>query len=80
MTDPIEKIIATALTNAGLEYKSDFGGGAVLDFYIPQWDVHIEVKQFHSPRIAKQMARAENVIAIQGRNAAEWFATLLNRS
>jgi hypothetical protein len=79
MTDPIEAIVANALRGAGLDFTTGDGGGnaADLDFYLTGYDVHIEVKQFHSPRIAKQMARAPNVIAIQGRAAAEWFASRL---
>lgn len=80
MNDPIEKIVADALTRAGLQFITDEGGAnsTGLDFYLTGHDIHIEVKQFHSPRIAEQMARAPNVIAIQGRAAAEWFATRLH--
>lgn len=80
MSDPIEKIVAEALTRAGLQFITDEGGANAtgLDFYLTGYDIHIEVKQFHSPRIAKQMARAPNVIAIQGRAAAEWFAARLH--
>ena len=80
-TDPLETEIATALDAAGIRYETDFGGGnpAALDFYLPHLDVYIEVKQFHSPRIAEQMSRAENVIAIQGRQAMALFCELLGQ-
>lgn len=74
LTDPMERIIADALDAANIRYKTGHGGHAPLDFYLIDFDVHIEVKQFHSNRIAEQMSRAPNVIAIQGRAAAEWFA------
>ena len=74
MADPIEKIVADALEAADLVFGESPVG---LDFYLPDYKLHIEVKQFHSDRIAEQMSRAENVIAIQGREAAEWFANLV---
>ena len=37
-------------------------------------------KQFHSDRIAEQMSRAPDVIAIQGRRSAVLFAEILMRS
>lgn len=75
ITDPIEIIVAAALDAAGVRYVTgDQPGGVGLDFYLPDLNLHIEVKQFHSPRIAEQMSRAGNVIAIQGEAAARWFA------
>jgi hypothetical protein len=79
LADPVESIVEIALQSAGYEYVTDFNGGnpTGLDFYLPGYDLHIEVKQFHSPRISEQMSRAPNVIAIQGIEAARWFAGLL---
>lgn len=76
MTDPMEILIRDALTAAGLKFVTDEGGAnpSGLDFYLPDFDLHIEVKQFHSDRIADQMARADNVIVAQGRKAVEWLA------
>lgn len=44
-----------------------------LDFYLPDCDLHIECKQFHSERIAEQMSRAPNVLAVQGIEAARFL-------
>lgn len=44
---------------------------------IPTEDVHIEVKRFHSPRVAEQMARAENVIVAQGEKAVVLLSRLI---
>lgn len=79
--DPMEAIIAQALTAAGLGYTRDMGGGnpSGLDFKLTGNGVEIEVKRFHTSRIADQMARAENVIAIQGEEAVRFFAALLHR-
>lgn len=76
MKDPIEEITANALTAAGVAFEFPENE---LDFYLPEIGIYIEVKQFHSSRIAEQMSRAPNVIAIQGREAALAFAALINK-
>ena len=89
ISDPIEKIVAAGLDAAGIKYRHDsegdssgdsFGATFGLDFYLPDFDVFIEVKQLHSDRIAEQMGRVGDVIAIQGRTAAEFFAKAIQHS
>jgi hypothetical protein len=77
--DPMERMIEDALIAAGIRYQSDFGEGTShhLDFHLPDYDVAIEVKQMHSPRISDQMARAPNVIVAQGRGAVALLAEAL---
>lgn len=81
MEDPMEKIVRDALDREGFSYtEGGKSGGEVnraLDFHLADYGIHIEVKQFHTPRIAEQMSRAPNVIAVQGRDAVEFFAALL---
>lgn len=82
ITDPVEMVVAGALTAAGVPFFHDSeqaGPNGGLDFYLPGFDLHIECKRFHSERIAEQMARFPNVIAIQGMTAAEAFARLVCR-
>jgi hypothetical protein len=78
---PIESIVRSALEREGLAFTEDGKpGGDVncnLDFHLTDYGIHVEVKQFHSDRIAEHMARATNVIAIQGKEAAEFFAAIL---
>jgi hypothetical protein len=78
MNDPLEQLIADALEIAEFGFITDEGGGnpSNLDFRLHN-GVEIEVKRFHTARIAEQMARAENVIAIQGEAAVRFFADLL---
>ncbi len=73
--------MAEALANAGIRFITDYGGSnpSGLDFHLPDDGIDIEVKRFHSPRIADQMARAENVIALQGEAAVRWFCERLQR-
>lgn len=77
--DPMEKLIRDALRAAGIRYReeNDPTNRAKLDFWLPDFGVYIEVKQFHSDRIAKQMASAENVIAVQGLLAVKFLAKLI---
>lgn len=83
MTDPMEDMIRSALDECNITYTEDgkLGGeiNKALDFYLTDFSVHIEVKQFHSPRIANQMARVDNVIVAQGRVAVELLADMLKQ-
>jgi hypothetical protein len=74
--DPMERVVASALDAAGEPWTHGQNG---LDFYLSDRDLYIEVKRMHSPRIADQMARAENVIAVQGLAAVTYFSGLLFR-
>lgn len=78
IADPMERLIADALDYAGIAYATDVGGGnpSGLDFKLDN-GIEIEVKRFHSPRIADQMARAPNVIAVQGKEAVEYLAEMI---
>lgn len=79
MNDPMERLIQDALNVAGHRYLTDEGGHnpTKLDFSLPDLGVEIEVKRFHTPRVAEQMARAENVIVAQGDGAVRFLACLL---
>lgn len=79
--DPLERIIEQALIDAGIRYQTDHGGGTEhrLDFHLPDFDVAIEVKAMHTPRIAEQMSRAKNVIAVQGKAAVNFLADVIRR-
>lgn len=78
----LEQRMAQALDSAGIQYRTDFEGGVpeALDFFLPDFGIHIEVKGGHSPRISKQMARSRNVIAVQGKQAVECLARLFEDS
>lgn len=80
ITDPIERILLKSFIENGIDFISgqiDPETTRNLDFYLPGYDIFIEVKQFHSDRISEQMSRVENVIAIQGRRAAESFVSMI---
>ena len=73
-TDPMERAIADALSGMGIQFEREKDG---LDFYLPGCGIYIEVKQFHSARIAEQMSRADNIIVAQGRKAVELLADMI---
>lgn len=78
-TDPMERLTASALIAAGIEFITDHEpeSPASLDFFLPDSDLHIEVKRFHSERVADQLRRAENVILLQGRASVRFFSSLV---
>lgn len=71
----MEAMLASALAEASIQFTAPHN----LDFHLPDHDVFIEVKQFHSDRIAEQMSRAPNVIAVQGRAAVEWLCEQIRK-
>ncbi|MEM9129933.1 MAG: hypothetical protein AAGA97_09470 [Pseudomonadota bacterium] len=80
ISDPIERIISDALKEADIQYVSENHPDAKsLDFYLTKYHVHIEVKQFHTPRTAKQIERSDDIILVVGRNAASTFAELIKK-
>jgi hypothetical protein len=80
-SDELEKQIADALDIAGIEYLHESEDkGLDLDFYLPYFDVYIEVKKFHADRISRQMATKNNVIAVQGRKSVELLINILKHT
>jgi hypothetical protein len=78
--DHLEAMVAAALTDNGIEFihesqNKDQG----LDFFLPLFDVYIEIKQYHSERISRQMASQNNVIALQGTKAVNFFIEVLKK-
>jgi len=75
-TDPMERLVERALQRAGILYEPDRDGRnpVGLDFYLPDHDVHIEVKRMHTGRVAEQMSRAPNVIVAQGEAGVRFLA------
>lgn len=77
--DPVEVEVRSALAIRGVDFVEEEDPRAKnLDFYLPDYDLHIEVKQFHSDRSNEQLRRASNIILIQGMEAARTFTYLLN--
>lgn len=76
ISDYLEQTIADRLTELGILFIHDSQGGTKgLDFYLPNHDIYIEVKQFSAPRSKEQLERADNIILIQGVKALDFFTT-----
>lgn len=72
----LELEIEQALIDAGIKFKCE----QRLDFFLPDFNVYVEVKKFHSDRSASQLASQDNVILVQGRLAVKLFCSLLKRN
>lgn len=78
VTDDYEKIIEDALIYVGLDYRTESPETNNLDFYIPQFNVYIEVKTMHTERVYKQMDRVHECIMVQGKQACELLASMIS--
>jgi hypothetical protein len=79
--DHLEKKVAEALDEVGIEFVHESESKEQgLDFYLPFFDVFIEIKQFHTDRISRQMSSKDNVIAAQGSKSVNLLVTMLLRS
>lgn len=76
INDPVERVVANGLDKSGIRYIHSAPHPA-LDFYLPDLNLHIECKRFSTHRIAEQMSRFDQVIAVQGLEAAIQFAKWL---
>ena len=74
--DHLEAEIGALLTERGIRFIHE-SQGAALDFYLPDYDIYLEVKQFYSERVIKQLALHDNVILIQGRRSIAVVRALL---
>lgn len=79
MDDPLEQLMQDGLNAAKIKYirdgtKGQHGVTKHLDFYLPEYDVYIEVCAYHTPRKVEQCSRADNVILLQGKKAVKLFA------
>lgn len=78
-SDHLEKALADFLNSKGICFVHESQNKAQgLDFYLPAFDIYIEIKQYHSERIAKQLATQDEVILIQGKKALDFFINKLN--
>ena len=78
--DHLELAVAEMLLDLKINFIHESqNNGSNLDFYLPDFDVFIEVKQFHADRVNKQLASKENVILIQGKKSIEMLNKLLSK-
>lgn len=79
-TDPLEIALIKAFTAKEIDFvheSQDAEQTNALDFFLPKYNVFIEVCRFYSPRKIKQMERQDNVILIQGLEGVMAFVKLI---
>ena len=78
-SDHLELAVAEMLLDLKINFIHESqNNGSNLDFSLPDFDVFIEVKQYHADRVNKQLASQENVILIQGKKSIEMLKKLLS--
>ncbi len=76
--DPIERIVADALDAADIAYTHESESIIQnIDFALVDGPL-IECKQFATDRTSAQIKPHPDIIVIQGREAALWFAAAIN--
>ncbi len=79
ISDDLELRIAAALDKRSITFIHESEGmGFHLDFYLPDLDIYIEVKKFHTDRVISQLVTQENVVLIQGRKSVEFLEKILD--
>ena len=79
--DPLEIAVAEILDKAGIRYIHESqNNGSRLDFYLPDHDLYIEVKKYHTPRVDSQLATKDNIILIQGANGVRFLRETICRA
>ncbi|CAB4218679.1 hypothetical protein UFOVP1605_41 [uncultured Caudovirales phage] len=73
----LEQSLADSLTEVGISFIHESQRKQRLDFYLPDFDIWIEVKKFDSERTGEQIKSQENVVLIQGKKAMEFFIGVL---
>lgn len=82
MTCPLEKKMVALLTKHAIDFRRpdrDKDDPTTLDFFLPDFALYVEVKQFHSPRISDQLAKVPqrtSAIVLMGPTAVEDFERL----
>jgi len=76
-SDELEKQVGEALSASKIKFERK---GQRLDFFLPQYDVYIEVKKYHSERANAQLATQENIILVQGKKAVKMFCEQILKS
>ncbi len=77
--DNLERMVGVCLSENGIKFihESEPHQDQILDFYLPEYKIHIEVKRYYSERILKQLVDRENVILLQGIQAVYAFVRLI---
>lgn len=81
MTCPLEKQMETLLLKHDIAFTRPEKAGRNLDFYLTNYGLAVEIKQFHSDRVNKQIKDSgfPTVMVLIGRESVNVLAELLAR-
>ena len=71
--DELERYIGETLFEAGIRFERP----ERLDFFLPDNNVFLEIKRFHSERSSDQLHSQDNIILIQGKESVLFFCNIL---
>lgn len=78
ITDDLELRVIDVLNRKQVEFIHESkGNNQRLDFYLPDYDVYIEVKKFHTDRVLDQLNSQNNIILIQGEKSIRFIENIL---
>jgi hypothetical protein len=76
--DELEEQVAVILDKKGINYIHESENKSqILDFYLPDYDIFIEVKRFYTERVVRQLDSQENIIFIQGIKSINFLKKIL---
>lgn len=79
LPDPMEIGVSKILDEAEIKWRRDDARSG-LDFFLIDYNVYVEVKLYHTARIAEQMSRKPNVIVVQGKGSLIALAKILGKN
>ena len=80
ITDNLELRIADLLNSKSIKFVHEGYKNGInqrLDFYLPDHDIYIEVKKFHTERVLKQLESQDNIILVQGDKSVKFLEGIL---
>lgn len=75
----MEEMVDRWLTTNGIPFRRADAMKTRLDFFLPDFNVYIEVKRYHTPRINDQIERATDIIIVQGAASMRFLESLITR-
>ena len=76
---PLEESLERWLIQNQISYRRADSMPTHLDFFLPDFQIYIEVKRFHTPRTAVQIEWAPDIIVIQGGASMRFLESLISR-
>lgn len=77
-SDDLEQRVGELLKKVGIKaIHESINKESALDFYLPDYEIYIEIKKYHSDRVINQLKSRDNIILVQGRKSVEFLEIIL---